>query len=77
MVEGLHDPDLAEQFLQGAGVQLGLVNDFDRHLLPGGNVFGKFNLNQITIHYIFVVGYNWKVVKNRVDILDKKPLYPP
>ena len=40
VVESLHDPHLAEQFLQGAGVQLRLVDDFDGHLLAGGNVLG-------------------------------------
>ena len=49
MVQRLHDPHFSEQFLQAPRVQLGLVDDLDRHLLTGGNVFGKFDLGKVSL----------------------------
>ena len=49
MVQGLHDPHFSEQFLQTPGVQLGLVDDLDGHLLTGGDVFGKFDLGKVSL----------------------------
>ena len=49
MVQSLHDPHFSEQFLQTPGVQLGLVDDLDGHLLPGGDVFGKLDLGEVSL----------------------------
>ena len=44
MVECLHNPNLPEQLLQAPRVQLGLVDDFDGHLLTRRNVFSQLHL---------------------------------
>ena len=49
MVQGLHDPHFSEELLQTPRVQLGLVDDLDRHLFTGGDVFGKFDLGKVSL----------------------------
>ena len=49
MIQGLHDSHFSEQLLKTPGVQLGLVDDLDRHLFTGGDVFGKFDLGKVSL----------------------------
>ena len=44
MVQGLHYSHFAEEFLEAARVELGLIDDLDGHLLARGYVLGQFNL---------------------------------
>ena len=46
MVERLHNPDLPEELLEAPGVQLGLVDDLDGHLLTRRNVLCQFDLEE-------------------------------
>ena len=49
MVQGFHDPNFSEQFLQTARVKLRLVDDLDGHLFAGRNVLRQLDLGKVPL----------------------------
>lgn len=47
MVEHLHDSHLTEELLTTGRGELGLVNDFDGHLLAGDHMAGQFDFGEV------------------------------